>query len=855
MSTRDVTESGSAKAQSADAPQLRQLSQPITTLLSSLRSQIRALLMLDGIFWAIICCFAIFWIGAALDYLPVKLGSNETPKWVRIGILGCMGVAFLWAVVWRWMRRTITRLPDHNLAVLLERKFPQLNSRLVTVVELHNQPPQEVSNPAAYQAMLARTHESTTQAVQQLDLKQLLNWQPVQRLGWVAGLLLVSTLIFGAAQPSWARLWMSRLFALSDERWPRHANLRADGVQIQLPAFTGQLAAQRKLLPFDNNIVQVPKGGSVVLNVSADTQARRVPELCTLFYQLDDGSRGRANMRRLGASKDKWQPFMLDGPPLVDLTSNMTFDVVGGDARLDDLQLLVVDPAVVVTMQLELAYPEYLIGSSSNRASRETLEFRNGQRIPQGTEVSLKGKASADLSEVQYVIRMSENANASTPANRSEVQKPQPTTSDVSAVQTGLSGDVEVKSIPVTGSTFTIPLGVLESTAVVEVRLIDRHGLTADQIPRYVVTVAEDTTPEVAAKLDGIGSAITAKALLPIIGSTTDDHGLARTWATIVCNEQPPKELDIEPDSEGKIRTQVDLLKLGESGLRLAPDSTLGLVVSAADKYNLNGLKHVGTSQPFQLAIVTEDKLLNLLERQELELRQRLELIISELTQLRDVLRELGRNTSVESTEKAARIPSEHDSTSAIVAKTISFRPNVLQDEKDTKTESGASEDEQDENAREQARRLNLLRAQQSVLQGDKSQQELIGVATRVEDIRKQLVNNRTDSIDRQERLQDKVHSPLRLVLANEMEELRSRLTQLQSAAMSPAGGAPQAVSAAEANDKVLVALDGIVANLMDLASYNEVLDLVRGILEDEERLLDETQKKQKSDVFDLLNK
>lgn len=211
------------------------------------------------------------------------------------------------------------------------------------------------------------------------------------------------------------------------------------------------------------------------------------------------------------------------------------------------------------------------------------------------------------------------------------------------------------------------------------------------------------------------------------------------------------------------------------------------------------------------MAIVTEDKLLNLLERQELELRQRLELIISELTQLRDVLRELGRNTSVESTEKAARIPSEHDSTSAIVAKTISFRPNVLQDEKDTKTESGASEDEQDENAREQARRLNLLRAQQSVLQGDKSQQELIGVATRVEDIRKQLVNNRTDSIDRQERLQDKVHSPLRLVLANEMEELRSRLTQLQSAAMSPAGGAPQAVSAAEANDKVLVALDGIV--------------------------------------------
>ncbi|MGN6547686.1 MAG: hypothetical protein ACTHK7_21735, partial [Aureliella sp.] len=123
----------------------------------------------------------------------------------------------------------------------------------------------------------------------------------------------------------------------------------------------------------------------------------------------------------------------------------------------------------------------------------------------------------------------------------------------------------------------------------------------------------------------------------------------------------------------------------------------------------------------------------------------------------------------------------------------------------------------------------------------------------RVEDIRLQLINNRTDSIDRQTRLQDRVHEPLQKVLAGEMEELRSRLGQLQTAVMSPAGGAAQATAAAEANDRLLVALDGIVANLLDLESYNEIVDLVRGILEDEERLLEETQKKQKQSIFDLL--
>ncbi len=122
----------------------------------------------------------------------------------------------------------------------------------------------------------------------------------------------------------------------------------------------------------------------------------------------------------------------------------------------------------------------------------------------------------------------------------------------------------------------------MSDTTIVEIRLIDQHGLTGDQIPRYVLPINEDATPEVEAKLVGIGTAVTPIAVLPLQGKATDDHGLARTWSTIVINEQPPVEMDVEVDAEGKFSTRIDLQQLAEAGrLRPGPNSTLGLALSA----------------------------------------------------------------------------------------------------------------------------------------------------------------------------------------------------------------------------------------------------------------------------------
>ena len=628
-------------------------------------------------------------------------------------LLGSLWIVWHWIIVRLWVR-----LEDRSLALLLERNYPQLNNELITAVEMNGQSSADIANPAAHRAMLERVHQSATARIADVHPRELLNWQPLWAVGVATVFALVVTVSAAFGVSDWMGRWSRRLFTLSDEPWPRRAALCADGLQLQVPAFSTQLAAERIWLPFIDGVVRVPEGAAPLLQISADAQAPQVPEICTLYYQAQDGARGRANLRRVGKPRDTWQAFTLDGPPLEGLTQNMHIDVVGLDARLRDLSIEVVDPAVIAGMQLSCQYPGYLLDSLSVRAQREILEYRSGISIPEGTDVTLRGTASGQLSRVDYLIHVP------------QTQTPEDATADQES---------PIHSLACTDTTFEIPLGVLTRSQVVEVRLLDQFGLSSAEIPRYVLTVGEDTLPEVDAHLDGIGLAITANAMLPIVGTVEDDHGVKAIVAEIAINESQALTLPLEIQ-ENKLTSTIDLEQIAQQGtLQIAPGATLGMLIAAQDYYDLNQLSHVGNSQPVQLSVVTPDQLLVMLDRQELELRQRLEQIASELEQLREVLQTLKNDLPPTASSKSRASP-----TTALVA---------LQQDTTQGTKA------------EQTQRLSGLWAQQSILQADKSQQELSSVAARVDNLRQQLVNNRIDSYDRQERLLAKVGTPLRALI------------------------------------------------------------------------------------------
>lgn len=819
---------------------------PVEHKLQAIRSLLRQYIAAQAALFVVGWLLLLFWLGGMLDYLPVRAGSNESPTWVRTGLLLAMGLGCLW-IIGRWaLPRWLTPLPDRSLALLIERHHPKLNNELVTTVELNSTDQADVSNPEVHADMLERVRNSVARRITGVDPAGLFNWQPLWASGTAVVFGLLITLITAIAMPAWLGLWAQRLFALSDATWPRAAELRADGIQLQFPTFTGQLSADRVMLPFDEaGVVHLPAGATALLQISANAAAKKVPEVCTLFYRSADGTRGRANLRRVGSPREGWQQFTLDGSPLDGISENLALDVIGLDARLRDLQLQVVEPAVVSELKLVLRYPRYLLDSLSSRPAEETLTYRAGLRIPQGTELTIIGQANSQLSQVEYVIRDAATASG---GNASSANA----TNLASAAETNA---LNIRTVTPQGNQFRLELGDIRNTQVLELRLIDEYKLSSDQILRYVITVLEDTPPEVESTLAGIGTAITSNALLPIRGKVTDDNGIAEVSVELAVNESEPLLFPVAVTDSGELQTDIDLEKLAtEQAFPIQANTTLGIVVTARDHFNLNEQQHIGRGQPQQLAVVTPDQLLVLLDRQELELRQRLELIIIELQQVNEVLEQLGN--SFDRVGEAAQFGRAMKRAISMVAfqdpATQPANPTgdsvAEQGEQDTAGETA----EQAAERRAQQRRMAVLRAQQSQLQCDKSEQELTGVAKRVENLRLQLLNNRIDSYDRQNRLATKVHAPLVELLEGDYRKLNRSLAELQTAAMSEQGF-DQTQAALAALSRVLDALELVKSNMLDIESFNEIVDLVRTLLEDQESLLNETEEQQKARIFDFL--
>ncbi|HBE67867.1 MAG TPA: hypothetical protein DDW52_06935 [Planctomycetaceae bacterium] len=782
-----------------------QLGPDIEAKLDEVRQHVRTYAWREATCFAVLWCIAIYWVGGLVDYLPVQVGAGETPRAARLAMLIIMAGGLVWLAVFRLLPRLWANLPTRSLALLFQRRFPQLGSSLVTAVELldENTAADElVSNPAAHDQMLRAAHAEAGRKMESVDASELIRWTPLNVLTAVTAISILASAVAVAANPGWSLLWSKRLFGLSDLQWPRLAVLRADGVLLARPKFTGEIAGPRALYPFENAMVKVPRGADVLLQISADKTAEEVPEVCTIFYRQSGGNRGRANLRRIGAATENWQPFNIDGPPLAGIAEDLSLDVVGLDARIRNLKIQTVDPATISKLKVRCAYPDYLLEALDNtlasRPAVEVLEYRGGLQIPEGTQVSLVGEATCALSRVDFA-------------------------------QLNTEEELMVRSIDADGQGFEIPLGQMTSNRVLELLLIDEHGLPADTIPRYTLNVLPDNLPEVDSRLTGIGSAITVSAILPIRGTVDDDNGIAEASAELTLSDE---QRTVQPlrYPDGQIETDIDLLKLTESGeLDLEPGQSLSLVVTATDRYDLSDSPRAGSSRPVQLAVVTVDQLLVLLDREELQHRKSIEKVYFELEQMRGLLGETEEliETMIAESESNQQNPGSSDDGDTATGRAA--------------TGGGLSTD-----------RLAGVKAQQCVLQVDKSEQELAALASQIDDLRQQLANNRIDSTDRQQRLSEKVVEPLTTLLNGDYEQLQQRLSVLQRAIRGKRGR-EEVRLALESTQVVLLALADIRDSMLDMESFNEIIDRLRGIVDEQNQILEETQSEQKRRIFDLL--
>jgi hypothetical protein len=796
--------------------------------------------LVEGLAVLVIWLAAMFWLALVVDYGPVLLGASELPRAARIVFLSIVGAGAAY-ILYRWvLRRTFARLADHSMAVLLERRHGQFRDSLLTAVEMEEHPDHAREFNAE---MLTHTSDEALSYAGDVRLRRVFRWSPLLRVVALALLLGGSVAAFAVAPATsgaFAKL-QDRFAMLKDDKWDRMAHLDVVGVStwrieyadVVAPGREAELAdARPRLVPvqvkFTDQKLRVARGSSPKLLVRADLREHQPPGSVTLYWRSSDDA-AQVKMSQ-SAKNDEFLEYTFQRPPLKDILTSIEFQARGFDFRTPWHTLEVVDAPQIVDVQLIIERPDYLV--DEGRSMFKTIEqpLIAGSQAPRGSRVTIVATANKDIAAYYfYDVESKKTTAMELPPEAAQKSKRE----------------------------LRYTIDSLDRPVSLELMLVDADNLATETPHLIAFGVKDDELPEVRVAVRGIGSAVTPDVTFPVAGSVADDYWLDRAWLELTVGEAPPRVFPLPYARGGLNEAQLAEYKLpaganvfhrydlrelrtrSDQPLELKPGDKLALTFKAADRFDLDDFNvetnpHAGASERVVLDVVTPDELLIILDRRELELRRRLEQIVEEMTQTRDALVRVKAELTGTKDDEASTAP-EDSLDRAIEGEDKPLTP----DEK-----------------RQRQLALRRLRVQRAVNQSEKSRGETEGVGLALLDMAEQIENNRVDTEDRKERLRDQVAAPLLALVAKDFPELDKRLAALngQVAAndLDPATAETASEHALAQADDVLLKLDAVLAKMLDLESFNELIELVRGLIDEQDEVINETKSLRKRQLFGL---
>ena len=408
-----------------------------------------------------------------------------------------------------------------------------------------------------------------------------------------------------------------------------------------------------------------------------------------------------------------------------------------------------------------------------------------------------------------------------------------------------------METIPCDSDTFEYEIPFLGQRTTLEFFLCDSHGVVNEQAHVVAIDVALDRAPEIQCRLSGNGTAVTPDVQIPIEITVDDDHGVDKVWVELEIGAGEPTQGFVDWQS-GSFQKKLDFRELrgtvGEA-YRLPTDgnATLAVTVMANDRFDLGDQPNVGESDRYELDVVSPEELLRILEQAEVGQRRRLEQIVREVKEQKDYL--------VRTKSRAAT--KADDST----------EPG------DEPGDSEPGDDQADASGAPERHELRRLFAQRAQLQNDKSLQEVLGCVSAFENLRLQLINNRVNADARQDRFEEGVIAPLNQTangtmteLAQQLEQLENQLREVESLVANKnepvdpatierlqATADKTAIDSIAMTDQVLVELNEVLNLLIKHETQNELLDIVRQMIEKQEELKERTKKERQKKAFEGL--
>ncbi len=729
---------------------------PVTSKVRRLRWLVRWYVALEGLATATIVLGVAYWLALGLDW------ALEPAPVVRVVMWAAVILAVTWVTVRYFLLRTFAYLSDTSLALLVERNNPQFKESLVTTLEAADR---RRNLPLGNHAMLRHTSGAAAEAVRDVSLRRLFRWGP---LAWKSGFavaLAASIVLFAFIDSQAFGFWIERM-QLSNQLWPRR-------VQLYVVGFEERDGVR---------VFNVARDDNLDLQVRASIEGGHVaPGQVEIRYERADGRRGRSPMIKVGQAlpgRDAAQQFRYT---FQNVASDLRFDLVGGDDRIRDLRLHVVERPQIERIVLDCEYPIYM-----DRTPRSIPVVSGRVELPEGARAVCRVKATKPLSQVQ-VHDTSEQDNLATVIDAEDPQE------------------------------FHFDLAAGREDQVLLLTVRDTEGVENREPYRIVVSVIADLPPEISVALRGIGTAITPQATIPLAGKVSDEYGLDEVWYEYQVDKQSPQRRELASQPQGARKfddfDRFDLaLSDPESRRRLvalSPGQKLTLSVQASDAYNLGEGPHVGSSQRFLLDVVTDSELRALLEKRELSLRQRFEAIYEKMVGTRELLDriETGAPTEVEEAERLRRRQRDH---------------------------------------------LRIGGCRQNATQ---LSYETLGVAEGFDEIVAELVNNRVDTEELKTRLEQGISEPLRQIGGELLPVLETRLQQLLQGFDESVEVDTRLQQAKVQADVVVEAMKQVLDRMLELESYNELVELLRGIVAEQKQLHEQTIQERREKLRSILGR
>lgn len=786
--------------------------QEVQTVLQRFRRWIRRYIFLEGLAILVAVASLMFWVTYLLDIAYFRFSNLELPATLRlicllamVGILVGMGVSW---VLLRLLRKF--RLPD--LALALERRFPQLRDQLITAVEMDD------STATPLQAeMLQRTRQEVAEKVARLPLEETFDRNPLKKLTVLASVLFGTLAVFGVTNGAEVERWVQAYVFTQENYWDP---FRRQVLTLKVLAQPGEVVRE-----FDaNRTYKHPRGADLQLLVESDGTAV-APEDVTIQYLAYRGrstERGRLNMNRFGEDRFR-QTFsrVLDDHRLW---------IRGGDfVNRTPYRILVVDPPQVNEITLKCDYPSY----TGMDGMEDQLVTVVGSQValPMETIFDLQARCNKPIRRVD--VRTSRFDLSFGFEDATAGKLPLPTRLVLRDDESRIVRELELNAAPgailaTDGTSFALPLRItarveedweqlaglaefplsIPRDTELKIFLEDADGIYSPEPTTLFIKGIVDQAPVVDIKRTGVGTLVTRNANLPLEGRITDDYGVEQAWFRFKrVSDEEPQEFPLAQPPRGQKEFRLDdgsgrrAERFSLRPLKLQEGESFTLTIQARDGDELNG-PQTAQGENFSFKVVTEDELLARLFDREVNLRLRFEQIRTEVGELRQRLE--SQVTQFQASSEP--LEAQQSDLSAFIE-----------------------------------RSLHQLR---------KNQTESKSIEVSFRDLREEMVNNGIDTRDKLDRIDNGVIAPL-LVLNDELFLDADQRYAFQRLALQRKTGVGEAFQeTGPAVDAVLRQMDRILEEMRDRGTINDVIQNLQKLIEAQKKLLKETEEKRIEENF-----